>query len=97
VLNQIVKASFCTVGLILVASAASAQSVEQIRWKSESQVREILGEPQSTTPPVGTHAEYTLWTYDTFMVAFANSKAFHLFTPAGQQQYELNENREEEN
>ncbi|GHA00846.1 hypothetical protein GCM10008090_07370 [Arenicella chitinivorans] len=76
-------------------SAAVAQDVNQIRWKSEAQVRQILGEPISTTPPVGTHATYTLWRYDGYTVAFANSKAFHLFRTDSLNTMELNENRAE--
>ena len=71
-----------TLGLCLFAATASqalAQSVEQIRWKSTSQVRAILGEPENVTSPVGTHASYVLWSYQNFTVAFANGKAFHLF------------------
>jgi hypothetical protein len=38
-----------------------AQNIDQIRWKSAEQVRVILGEPETITPPVGTHASYTMW------------------------------------
>lgn len=61
-------------------SQAMAQNIDQIRWKSAEQVRSILGEPQSVTPPVGTHATYTMWKYDNYTVAFANGRAFHLFS-----------------
>ncbi|MGK0374705.1 MAG: hypothetical protein ACJA2E_001177 [Arenicella sp.] len=60
-------------------SSAMAQSVDQVRWKSAEQVRVILGEPQSVTSPVGTHASYTMWKYENYTVAFANGRAFHLF------------------
>jgi hypothetical protein len=70
-----------------------AQDIEQIRWKSEAQVREVLGEPVSVTPPVGTHATYTLWKYDGFVVAFANNSAFHLFRTDSLNKVELQENR----
>jgi len=70
-----------------------AQNVEQIRWKSEAQVREMLGEPKSVTPPVGTHATYTMWKYEDFTVAFANGKAFHLFGNNSLRKLELDENR----
>jgi len=72
---------------------AFAQNVDQIRWKGESQVRTILGEPQSVTPPVGTHASYTLWKYDGYTVAFANGRAFHLFGKNSLRKVDLNENR----
>jgi hypothetical protein len=84
------------VSLLLVSAlpnSAAAQDVGQIRWKSEDQVRQILGEPLSTTAPVGTHATYTLWKYDGYTVAFANSKAFHLFRTGSLDKMELNENR----
>ena len=84
------------VGLLLsmgVSGAAQAQSVEQVRWKTETQVRQILGEPNTTTPPVGTHATYTMWKYDTFIVAFANNRAFHLFNKDSLKKIKLEENR----
>ncbi|WP_353410700.1 hypothetical protein [Arenicella sp. 4NH20-0111] len=69
--------------LCLISVAAPkivhAQSIEDVRWKSEAQVEKLLGQPQRKTSPVGTHASYTLWKYDGFTVAFADSKAFHLF------------------
>jgi len=83
--------------VVLVFCAASypatAQNVEQVRWKSESQVRQILGEPISKTAPVGTHASYTLWKYDGFTVAFSNNRAFHLFKNSSLNKVGLNENR----
>ena len=82
--------------LSALPSVAAAQDINQIRWKSEEQVRQILGEPISTTAPVGTHATYTLWKYDGYTVAFANSKAFHLFRTDSLNKMELNENRPEE-
>lgn len=82
--------------LSLLPSVAAAQDINQIRWKSEEQVRQILGEPISMTSPVGTHATYTLWKYDGYTVAFANSKAFHLFRTDSLNKMELNENRAEE-
>ena len=78
---------------IALLSNATAQSVDDIRWKSEEQVRNILGEPLTSTPPVGTHATYTLWKYETFIVAFANSRAFHLFDKNSLQRVKLDENR----
>lgn len=67
--------------------------IEQIRWKSESQVRALLGDPNSVHGPVGTHASYTLWKYDDFTVAFANNRAFHLFDKNSLKKFELQENR----
>jgi len=74
-------------------TAAHAQSVDDVRWKSEEQVRQILGEPLSSTPPVGTHATYTLWKYENFTVAFANSRAFHLFDKNSLRRFALEEER----
>jgi len=74
-----------------------AQSVDQIRWKSETQVRAILGEPQNITSPVGTHARYTMWRYENYIVAFANGKAFHLFDKNSLRKFELSENRSNKN
>ncbi len=76
-------------------SVVNAQDVEQVRWKSESQVEAILGEPQSKTSPVGTHASYTLWQYEGFTVAFANNRAFHLFKNNSLNKMALDENRPE--
>ena len=67
----------------LLATTAYAQSIEQVRWKSQEKVRAILGEPLSKSTPVGTHASYQLWTYDEFIVAFANQRAFHMFFKDG--------------
>lgn len=92
--GRIVKGAFLT-GLLVFSGWGNAQSVEQVRWKSESQVREILGEPNNITAPVGTHATYTMWKYDNFTVAFANSKAFHLFNVDSLRKVELNEGSEQ--
>jgi len=81
------------IAALLSPNLSSAQSIEQIRWKSEEQVRRILGEPQSTTGPVGTHANYTIWEYPEFKVAFANKRAFHLFHKDSLKKLSINENR----
>lgn len=80
-----------------VISQALAQSVDQIRWKSAEQVRAILGEPQSITAPVGTHASYTMWIYEDYTVAFSNGKAFHLFSKNSLHKLDLQENRRSNN
>lgn len=77
----------------LLSSSVNAQNIKDIRWKSEAQVRSVLGEPKSVSTPIGTHATYTLWQYDSFTVAFANSKAFHMFSRNSQEQLNLNEKR----
>jgi len=41
--------------LIFVSGTVSAQELNQIRWKSANQVRQILGEPISITKPTGRH------------------------------------------
>ena len=74
----------------LLATTANAQSIDQIRWQSQSKVRAILGEPLSKSTPVGTHATYQLWTYDEFIVAFANQRAFHMFFNDGLIKTKLN-------
>ena len=74
-------------------SQANSHSTDDIRWKSEEQVRRILGEPQNTKGPVGTHANYTIWEYPDFNVAFSNKKAFHLFRKDSLKTFELQENR----
>ena len=63
----------------IFTTTAYGQSIDQIRWKSQDKVRAILGEPLSKSKPIGTHATYQLWTYDEFIVAFANQRAFHMF------------------
>ncbi|NND82475.1 MAG: hypothetical protein HKN50_08615 [Gammaproteobacteria bacterium] len=78
--KSLLLSGLSVVSLISVAVMAQPQvDREQIRWKSESQVRALLGEPNSVRGPIGTHAQYTLWKYDRVTVAFANRKAFHLF------------------
>lgn len=86
--------SLLTLAAVLALSnSASAQNINDIRWKSEAQVKAVLGEPNSVSNPVGTHASYTLWQYDNFTVAFANNRAFHMFNKDSLQRMELNENR----
>ena len=82
-----------SLGSIFFVTATHAQSVDDVRWKSEEQVRQILGDPLSSTPPVGTHATYTLWKYENFTVAFANSRAFHLFDKNSLRRFALEEER----
>lgn len=77
----------------LFSTSASAQNINDIRWKTESQVRAALGEPNSMSVPIGTHASYTLWQYDNFTVAFANNRAFHMFNKDSLQRMDLNEKR----
>lgn len=93
--NQVVKAVITIFALTFLLSQTSvAQDVEQIRWKSESQVRSLHGEPNSIQGPIGTHASYTLWKYDGFSIAFANNRAFHLFDKDSlRKEVELEENR----
>ena len=54
-------------------------SLQQVQWKSEQQVRDMLGEPISIKGPVGTHASYVLWQYSDVTIAFSNKRVFHLF------------------
>lgn len=95
-LNQLVKSLMLLIALTsgVLSQASFAQNVEQVRWKSESQVRSLFGEPNSIQGPIGTHASYTLWKYDGFTIAFANNRAFHLFNKNSlRKEVELNENR----
>jgi len=80
-------------GCFFVASSANSQDVDEIRWKSENQVRELYGEPVSVHGPVGTHASYILWKYDNYTVAFANNRAFHLFKNDSLTKLQLDEDR----
>lgn len=77
-------------------SAVNAQDVSEVRWKSADKVRAMYGEPQSVRGPIGTHASYTLWSYEGFVVAFANEKAFHLFNTLAGESINLNEDRAED-
>lgn len=81
--------------MLIATGPAMAQDIEEVRWKSESQVRALYGEPQSITAPVGTHATYTMWKYQDFTVAFANNRAFHLFKKDSLKKFELREDRDE--
>jgi hypothetical protein len=80
---------------VAFAQNANIKSVEldQIRWKSESEVRSILGEPKSVHGPTGTHASYILWKYDELTVAFSNGRVFHMFDPDSLKKVVLDENR----
>lgn len=89
----IIKAIFTTVLFALITNQAFSQNVDQIRWKSEKQVRAILGEPLSVSSPVGTHASYSLWKYKRYYIAFSNGRAFHLFDENSLHKFELQENR----
>jgi hypothetical protein len=80
-----------------MVTQAFSQNIDQIRWKSEDQVREVLGEPLTVTSPVGTHATYTLWKYERYTIAFADGKAFHLFDKDSLTKFELQENRPNKN
>lgn len=97
-LNQRFKLKTLLVALMasMFSAAISAQDVSQVRWKSEAQVTDILGEPANKSTPIGTHATYSLWTYDGFVVAFANSRAFHLFRIDGSKKMQLQEDRQSE-
>lgn len=79
--------------MVLLSSIASAQNINDVRWKTEVQVRALLGAPNSVSSPTGTHATYTLWQYDNITVAFANSKAFHMFHKNSLSRLDLNEKR----
>ena len=72
---------------------STAEYLDQLRWKSADQVRAVLGEPLSETPPVGTHATYTMWQYEKCTVAFANGSAFHVFDKNSLRRLDLEENR----
>jgi hypothetical protein len=78
---------------ITTVGYANAQDISEIRWKNESQVRALYGEPKSISNPVGTHATYTMWKYGDFTVAFANNRAFHLFKKDSLKKFQLEENR----
>lgn len=95
--NSILKSllmSLCVVlHALLFSYSVSAQSIDNIRWKSAEQVKQILGEPVRVRGPVGTHANYTMWEYSDFTVAFSNEKAFHLFRKNSLKKIKLEENR----
>lgn len=97
--NQMFKAVLpvfaLTLGGLLSVSAQAQQrgNIDDVRWKSEEHVRSLYGEPNSIRGPVGTHASYTLWKYDNFTVAFANSRVFHLFDSNSMKKMKLEENR----
>ena len=69
--------------MLCATTIVQSQSIDQIRWKSQDKVKVILGEPLSKSTPIGTHATYQLWTYDEFIIAFANQRAFHMFFKDG--------------
>ncbi|MFT7524898.1 MAG: hypothetical protein ACI9LY_000030 [Arenicella sp.] len=96
-LNSVTK-SIPVISLMLLALSstlafAQAPDLQEIRWKSESQIRSLLGEPESIRGPIGTHASYELWGYAEFTVAFANERVFHMFKKDSLTKLEINENR----
>jgi len=93
--NQINLITFLVAFFSLVTVfGVQAQHVDEVRWKSEAQVRALYGDPDSISQPTGTHASYVMWNYPEFTVAFANNKAFHLFKKDSlKKTFELNENR----
>lgn len=96
-LNSVSK-SILLMSVILLAvnstaAFAEAPDLQEIRWKSESQIRALLGEPESVRGPIGTHASYELWKYPDFTVAFANERVFHMFKKDSLTKFEINENR----
>ena len=96
---QRLRCAVLLIGIVFLGlfTQAYAQNVDQIRWKNEAQVRAILGEPQSITSPVGTHASYTMWKYPSYTVAFSNGKAFHLFDKNSLRKFKIVENRSSAN
>ena len=94
-LKNIKSVLFSTLLVINVfcLSAVNAQEVDEVRWKSEQQVRDLYGDPISVHGPVGTHASYILWKYDDYTVAFANNRAFHLFNKDSLTKIVLEEDR----
>ena len=96
-LNQklIAKTSAVLAISLATINTVNAQNVSEVRWKSADKVRAMYGEPQSVRGPIGTHASYTLWSYDGFVVAFANERAFHLFNTSAGKSINLNEDRSE--
>lgn len=100
-----IKALSLLVLLVLVSTSSTGLAQESdhsvdrtallndIKWKTESQVRQILGAPDSIRGPIGTHASYQLWKYQGFSVAFSNNRAFHLFDESSLRKLALDENR----
>ena len=87
---------YCLLGLALsfsVAAQTAADRLPELRWKSESQVKLLLGEPTSVQGPIGTHASYVLWKYENMTVAFSNGRVFHVFDSNSLQKVALGENR----
>ena len=79
---------------LLAASAVEASELpdrEQLRFRSQSYVTAKLGEPDNKSTPIGTHAEYTLWYYPNFVVAFANGRVIHLFAKDSLHRITLND------
>ena len=91
--TQTIKFISAFVVLVFLSLSTNAQNIEEVRWKTEQQVRALYGEPDSISQPTGTHATYVMWKYPDFTVAFANKRAFHLFKKDSLTKFELNENR----
>ena len=89
--------SIFTAGSVFAQQSGSSVDpqtlLSDLRWKSESEVRNRLGDPQSIRGPIGTHASYQLWNYEGFSVAIADNRVFHLFDESSLRKMQLEENR----
>ncbi len=92
--NLLILVSFVLAGTAVAQDSVDTSNLrEQVRWQSESKVRQMLGDPQTVRGPIGTHASYQIWNYDNFSIAFANNRAFHLFDKASLRKLQLEETR----
>ena len=87
----------CLSGALLLLAAVNVVADElrdQYAWQSQEQIRATLGEPNTKTDPVGTHAQYERWVYDDLTVTFANGSVIHVFKNNSlRKTIELNEDR----
>lgn len=89
--------------LSLITQSAGAQDLQhsvdvpallgEMRWKTASQVKQMLGAPETIRGPIGTHADYQLWMYPSYSVAIANGRVFHIFDEGSLRKLAVDENR----
>ncbi|MFT6046580.1 MAG: hypothetical protein ACI9WC_002287 [Arenicella sp.] len=91
--KTILVISVCLLAISAAPAFAQAPDLQEIRWKTESHIRSLLGEPESIRGPIGTFASYKLWKYADFTIAFADERVFHVFKKDSLTKFEMNENR----
>ncbi len=89
-LRRYIKLPLATLALagVMLSGAALGQGdvvevnqslKEELRWQNQEAILQRFGEPLKRGATRGTHADYSLWEYSEFFVAFANQRVTHVF------------------